>query len=449
MGGGGEDPRDPRDQLRRELGLGDATLLCVAAVIGSGIFLTPGAIAERLPHAGLILAVWVAGGLLSLAGALANAELGAMYPHAGGDYVYLREAFSEFAGFLMGWVSFFAIFTGTVATLAAGFGEALAPLFGLGEGGKLAVALATTFAASALNVYGVRESARVNNASALLKIGALGALVLLAPFSNTGSLANLSPLVAGAGEIPLASFGLALSPVLFSYLGWNSAVYVASEIHEPQANIPRSLFLGLGICIAVYLLVNVVYLYAIPVQDMRGLGNAGEAAALALFGPISGKLLAFFVLGSILGTLNATILVGPRIAYAMALDRRFFAGVDRVHARFQTPHVAIWLQAGIAAALLLVLRRFPSVLDFTTFAIVLATIADTLALYTLRRRKPDLPRPYRTWGYPWVPAAYLVANALVAFAMLRGNPLESLACLAVIASGIPFWLLFSRRPRVG
>ena len=129
----------------------------------------------------------------------------------------------------------------------------------------------------------------------------------------------------------------------------------------------------------------------------------------------------------------------------MALDERFFALVDRVHVLYQTPHVAIWLQAGVASMLLIVLRSFPSVLDFTTFAIVLATIADTLALYTLRRRRPDLPRPYRAWGYPWVPAAYLVANGLVALALLRGNPLESLACLVVIASGIPFWLVFSRR----
>jgi len=444
---GGEPDRHPRDRLRRELGLSDATLLCVASVIGSGIFLTPGEIASLLPHPGLILLVWVAGGALSLAGALANAELGAMFPHAGGDYVYLREAFTPFAGFVMGWVSFLAIFTGTVATLAAGFAEALAPMLGLGELATLGVALAVTFAASVLNVVGVRDSARFNNATALLKVGALAALVLLAPFSPAGDGANLQPLVTGAGDISLASFGLALSPVLFSYLGWNSAVYIASEIHDPQRNVPRSLFLGLAICIAVYLLVNVVYLYAIPVTEMRGLANAGEAAAHALFGPVSGRILSFFVLGSILGTLNATILVGPRIAYAMALDERFFAGVDIVHPRFQTPHVAIWVQASVAAALLLVLRSFPSILGFTTFAIVLATIADTVALYTLRRRRPDLPRPYRAWGYPWVPAIYLVANALVAFALLRGAPLESLGSLVVIASAVPFYRAFARRTR--
>jgi APA family basic amino acid/polyamine antiporter len=440
---GGE--RHPRDRLRPTLGLTDATLLCVASVIGSGIFLTPGAIAQRLPHAGLILLVWLAGGALSLAGALANAELGAMYPHAGGDYVYLREAFSPFAGFVTGWVSFFAIFTGTVATLAAGTAEALGAFLSLGEGGKLLVALGVTYAASYLNVVGVRESSRVNNAGAALKIVALAALVLLAPCAGTGEVTRISVFAPGARASSLGDFGLALSPVLFSYLGWNATVYVASEIRDAQRNVPRSLFLGLAICIAVYLAVNVVYLYALPLDQLRASGNVGEDAARALFGPVSGTLLAMFVLGSIVATLNATILVGPRIAYAMAIDQRFFRGVDSVHALYQTPHVAIWVQGGVAAVLLIVLRRFPSVLDFTTFAIVLATIADTVALYTLRRRRPDMPRPYRAWGYPWVPGLYVVANAAVAIAMLRGNPRESLMCLAVIASAVPFWWVFGRR----
>lgn len=436
--------RHPNDRLRRELRLSDATLLCVASVIGSGIFLTPGAIADRLPHPGLILLVWVAGGLLSLAGALANAELGAMYPHAGGDYVYLREAFSPLSGFAMGWVSFFAIFTGTIATLAAGFAESVAAFVPLDDGGKLGVALGVTLAATLLNIAGVRDSARVNNVTAAVKLVALASLVFVGALSPAGHAANLEPLVAGASAIPASSFALALSPVLFSYLGWNSAVYVASEIHDPGRNIPRSLFLGLGLCIAIYLLVNVAYLYAIPVEQMRGIGNAGEAAARALFGEASGTLLAAFVVISILGTLNATILVGPRIAYAMALDGLFFRGVDRVHAARGTPYVAIWLQALVAAVLLLVLRRFPSVLDFTTFAIVVATIADTLALFALRRRRPELKRPYRAWGYPWVPALYVAANAAVAVAMLRGQPRETLACLLVIASALPFYFAFAR-----
>jgi len=442
-----DDDRHPRDQLRRQLGLADATLLVVASVIGSGIFLTPGAIADRLPHVEWIFAVWIAGGLLSLAGALANAELGAMFPHAGGDYVYLREAFHPGAGFLMGWLSFFAIFAGTIATLAAGFADALSPFLALDDAGRLAVAVAATVAFSALNYLGVRTSARFNNVLTSAKVAALVAFVVLAPIVGRGDWSNLAAPLTGAPAVPASAFALALSPVLFSYLGWNASVYVASEIHEPRRNLPRSLFLGLALCIAVYLAVNVAYLYAIPVAEMRGIDNVGQAAARALFGETGGRAVALFVVISILGTLNATVLVGPRIAYAMALDGRFAGGVDRVHAAHHTPHVAIVLQGVVAVALLLALRRFPSILDFTTFGIVLATSFDTLALFALRRRQPERLRPYRTWGYPWVPLLYLAANVAIATAMIRGRPEETIACLLVTAAGLPFYWIFGRLSR--
>jgi amino acid transporter len=453
-GGGPRDPsvpetddRHPRDRLRRELGLGDATLLVVASVIGSGIFLTPGAIAERLPHVEWIFAAWIAGGLLSLAGALANAELGAMFPHAGGDYVYLREGLHPAAGFAMGWLSFFAIFAGTIATLAAGFADALGSLVALDDPGRLGAAVAVTAAFSALNYVGVRTSARFNNLLTGAKVAALVAFVVLAPLFGRGDLAHLAPALDGTAAVAPSAFALALSPVLFSYLGWNATVYVASEIHEPRRNLPRSLFLGLALVIVVYLAVNAAYLYAIPVAEMRGVDNVGQAAAQALFGEAGGRAVALFVLVSILGTLNATVLVGPRIAYAMALDGRFFGGVDRVHAAHHTPHVAIVLQGVVAVALLLALRRFPSILDFTTFGIVVATSLDTLALFALRRRQPHRLRPYRAWGYPWVPALYLAANVAIAVAMVRGRPAESLACLLVTAAALPFYWAFGRLRR--
>ena len=443
----GDLDRHPRDRLRRELRLPDATFLVVASVIGSGIFLTPGAIAERLPHVGLILAAWTAGGALSLMGALANAELGAMFPHAGGDYVYLREAFHPGAGFAMGWLSFFAIFTGTIATLAAGFADAMRPFVALDEVGRLGLAVAAIAAFSALNYLGVRTSARFNNVLTGGKVLALVAFVVLAPLLGSGDTANFGPVFEGVSTVSMAAFGLALSPVLFSYLGWNATVYVASEIQQPHRNVPRSLFLGLGVCIAVYLAVNLAYLYAIPVDAMRGVENVGQAAAEALFGGAGSTAVAAFVVASILGTLNATVLVGPRIAYAMALDGRFFGGVDRVHAAHHTPHIAIVLQGCVAVAVLLALRRFPSILDFTTFGIVLATSADTLALFALRRRQPDRRRPYRAWGYPWLPAFYLAANLAIAAAMIHGRPLESLACVAVAAAGLPFYRAFGRSAR--
>lgn len=437
---------DARDRLRRELRLRDAVFLVVASVVGSGIFLTPGPIAERLPHPGLIFAVWVAGGLLSVAGALANAELGAMFPRAGGDYVWLREAFHPAAGFAAGWLTFFAIFAGTIASLAAGFAEGLVAFLGLPAGLVLPLALLSIAGVSALNVAGVRHGARVNNAAAWVKIAAILAFVAVAPWTGRGELAHLRPLAEGAAEVagPLA-FALALSPVLFSYLGWNATVYVGSELRDPERALPRSLFLGLAICTGLYLVLNAVYLYALPVGALAGVSNAGEQAARALFGPVSGRLVAAFVLLSILGTLSATVLVGPRIAYAMALDGLGLPGVERVHEGYGTPAGAIVLQAGVAAALLAVLQSFPSALDFTTFAIVLATLADTAALFVLRARRPEAPRPYRALGHPWIPGLYGLANLAIAAGLAIGRPREAAVATAVLLASVPVYRLLARR----
>jgi APA family basic amino acid/polyamine antiporter len=440
-----EPSRHPLDRLRRELTFLDATMLVVSSVIGVGIFLTPGTIADVLPSPGLILSVWIVGGLLSLAGALANAELGAMYPHAGGDYVYLREAYHPVTGFLAGWLSFFVIYAGTVATLAAGFAEGLGHFVPLTAPGKMVTAVLITIATSWINYVGVRTGARVNNLTALLKIVALIGLVIIGPLLGAGSIAHLSPIVPDPSSVPLGHFGLALSPVLFSYLGWNASVYVASEIHDPGRTIPRSLFAGLALCTAIYLSVNVAYLYALPVDQLRGDNRVGEAVARVFFGAAGGAVGAALILASIVSCLNATILVGPRIAYAMALDGLFFRGVDRVHAVYRTPYVAVVAQCLTAVALLVVLQSFPSVLDYTTFAIVLATMADTTALYALRRRQPRRHRPYRAWGYPLVPALYLIANGGIALAMLSGRPMECAVALAVTATGLPFYAWFRRR----
>jgi APA family basic amino acid/polyamine antiporter len=446
-----QDDRHPRDRLKRVLGLSDAVFLIVSSVVGSAIFLTPGRIADTLPHPGLIFAVWLLGGAISLFGALVNAELGAMYPRAGGDYVYLREAFHPAAGFLIGWLSFFVIFVGTIATLAAGFAAGLAPLAGYGETGTLLVAIAVTVACSALNYVGVRWGALANNLTAALKIAALLVFCLLGPLLGAGDAAHLRPLLSGAGAIATpAALALAISPVLFAYLGWNAVIYVGSELRDPGRNLPRSLFLSLAICAGIYVLVNAVYLYALPIEELRRVDNAGEAAARALFGQASGGLVAGFVLASILGTLNATVLVGPRIAYAMALDGLFFRGVDGAHARFDTPHVAIALQCAATIAVLLVLQGFPnslfaSALDYTTFAILVATVADTAALYALRRREPGRPRPYRAFGYPWLPALYAVACAAIAVAMFAGRPDECGTSVAMAATGLPFYLWFRRQ----
>jgi APA family basic amino acid/polyamine antiporter len=441
----------PRDRLPRVLTLWDASMLVVASVIGAGIFFTPGQVAALLPDAGWILLAWGVGALLSLAGALANAELGAMFPRAGGDYVYLREGLHPAAGFLVGWLSFFAIYAGTIAALSVVLADSMSGWLGWGKIGVFPLAAGLIVLCSALNARAVRWGARANNLTSLAKLLALAAFVVLGPILGEGSLAPW--LSRGATHAPSllgvdlwVRFGQSLSPVLFSYLGWNASVYVASEIRDPGRNVPRSLFLGLGLCAALYLTVNAVYLYALSPDQMIAAGDVGEAAAQALFGPIGGRLVAAFVIVSVLGSLNAMVLVGPRIVYAMALDGQFFGGVDRVHAGYQTPSIAIWVQCATSIALVGFLETFPNALDFTVFAIVLATSADIVALFALRRRRPELERPYRAWGYPVVPAVYLAVHVGIGVALLIGSLRESLTALALLATGLLIYFLFARRP---
>jgi APA family basic amino acid/polyamine antiporter len=440
----------PLDRLPRVLTLWDASMLIVASVVGSGIFFTPSQVAVLLPSAGLIMLAWGVGALLSLAGAFANAELGTMFPRAGGDYVYLREGIHPAAGFLVGWLSFFAIYAGTIAALAVVFAESMATMLGLGRIGVLGLAILVILGCSILNLRGTRLGAGLNNMTSIAKIVALVVFVILGPLLGEGSLAPWLGDDASTVSIPIAEmnswvrFGQALSPILFSYLGWNACVYVASEIRDPSRNLPRSLFLGLALCTGLYLLVNGVYLYALSPSEMIASSDAGEAAANALFGPFGGTLVAAFVLVSVLGTLNATVLVGPRIVYAMALDGLFVGGVGRVHSGFQTPGIAIALQAVVAIALVVFLETFPKALNFTVFGIILATSADTVALFALRRRQPDRIRPFRTWGYPWVPAIYLVVNLAIGAALIVGSPRESFTTLGLLAVGMLVYLGFAR-----
>ena len=436
-----------KTELPRILGLRDATMLVISSVIGVGIFFTPGGVAKLLPNPWWFFGAWVAGGLLALAGALANAELGAMFPNAGGNYVYLRAAYHPAAGFAVGWLSFFAIFAGTVATLAVGVTLSLSSFMELGPVSRPVIAIGVIWIATAVNAYATRAGARLNNVTGYLKVAAIVALVTFGPLF--GKATPLEAPFAASGPATLGTFGLALSPVIFSYLGWNASVYVAGEIHEPGRNLPRSLFWGLGICTAIYLLVTVTFVRTIGMQKLAGMPDVGFQVGSALFGPSGAKVVTVLMLASVFGCLNANTLVGPRIAYAMAKDDLFFRGAANLNDS-GTPTAAVIVQAAVASVLVLVFGKFSKILDYTTFAIVLATIADTSALYALRKREPNRERPYRAWGYPIIPGLYLLANVAIAITMVRERPFECLMGTVVLLSALPvYWMFASRRPAAG
>ncbi len=435
-------------ELPRVLTLRDATMLVVSSVIGVGIFLTPGDVAKQFPSASWFFFAWILGGALALAGALANAELGAMFPKAGGNYVYLTTAYHPMAGFMVGWLSFFGIFAGTVATLAIGFTISLGGLVPLGPIAKIIVAVMVIWVASAVNAYATRAGAALNTSTAYLKIAAMVLIVVLGPILGRGRTAP-EPFVS-SGTASLSSFGVGLAPVLFSYLGWNASVFVAGEIEKPGKNLPRSLFIGLGICTLIYLCVTATYVHTLGMRALPGMPVVGIQAGQVLFGKSGGPILAVVMMASIFGTVNANVLVGPRIAYAMATDGLFFRAAARLN-RAQTPHLAVVGQAIVATILVIAFKAdidsLSKVLNYTTFAIVLATIADTTALYVLRVREPNRDRPYRAKGYPVVPLLYILANLAIAVSMIIGKPRECLLSVGVLLLGAPIYGLFALRRR--
>ncbi|HXB55663.1 MAG TPA: amino acid permease [Vicinamibacteria bacterium] len=448
--------------LRRELGLLDSTLLAAGVIVGSGIFMTTGVMAVELPSAPLLLLTWAVGGLLTLAGALTISELGAAMPEAGGQYVYLREAYGPLPAFLFGWLTLLVYQPGAIAAVAAGFAaylgyfvpalgteNVLAAITVSGRSFSLSmgqlVAAAVIVGLTALNVRGVRVGSTVQNVFTFLKLGALAGFVVLGFTMGTGRSASSGPPSATPGAATLAGFGVALVAALWAYDGWINLTFSAGEIKDPARNLPRGLFLSTVIVTVAYLLVNAAYVRALPISEMQGVTRIAEKAATALFGPIGATLIAAAVAISTFGSTHGTILTGARVNYAMAKDHLFFSSAARVHPRFQTPHVSLWWQ-GCWSALLVLSGTFDQLFTFAMFAAILMYAGATAAVFTLRRKRPEMPRPYRTWGYPWMPLVYLGALLLLAGNTLSERPVESLAGLGLLALGVPVYQYWRRRP---
>lgn len=431
--------------LKREITLTDAVLLIVGNVIGAGIFTTSGFLAGELPDPLLFVGIWVLGGILTLCGALTYAELAALYPLAGGDYQYLKAAYGRWAGFLLGWTSFWIIGPGSSAALGialVSYLKAFLPVDGPAAEKLAAVALIAAF--SLINMRGIRPGGTTQN---IVTSGAvlILALMIIGGFSvGDGSLLNFTSPVAGSHAAKL--FSTPMIAVIFTYSGWFASAYIGSEIRNPKRNLPLSLIIGTLIVTVVYTLMNVLYLYALPITALKGSVNVAQAAAAQLFSPSLSGLISIPIVLAIAAGINANILTGARVCFAMADDSAFWSSFRRLHPLYNTPHVAILSQSAIAA-LLILFGTFSDLLGYVVFVMILTSVATGAALFVLRRKNPELPRPYRTWGYPLVPILFIGAYAAIAVQIAFSNPSASLLGIGIALSGLPFFFWWNSRNR--
>ena len=449
-------------QLLRKMNLLDSTFLVIGAIVGSGIFMTTGFIAEYLPSPLMILIVWLLGGFFAMSGALAFAELGAMYPRAGGQYIYLREAYGPLAGFLFGWGFFWVIECGGVAALAVGFAEYfgyfvpalstktyLLKFHFLGfdyslSAGQL-IAAASILFLSAINYIGIKSGIVVQNIFTFLRIAAVAVFIILGlTIGSKAGVVSFEGLMTGDMSFSIKLFGLALIAVLWTYDGWYSINCTAGEIKNPGKNIPRSLILGTVSVTLIYFLMNIVYVSALPIERMKGVARIGELASTQLFGSTATFFISATIMISIFGCLSASILYGPRVFLAMAQDRCFFKSMRYIHPRYRVPTKAIVWQ-GIWSSLLCLSGTYQDLFEYVVFALVIFWAATGLAVIILRSKQPETPRPYKAWGYPVLPILFVLINLGVFLNTIWAQPRKSLIGLIILVAGIPAFLYWQSK----
>jgi APA family basic amino acid/polyamine antiporter len=449
-----------------KIGILGAASLVFSNMVGAGIFTTSGFVIESLRSPVLLLAMWGLGGLLAFAGAASYGELGASIPQVGGDYVYLRKAYGPLAAFLCGWMSFFAGFGAPIALTALGFVEYLTPLapalttqgheplvsiFGLSptiSAGHLA-AVGVIWLLSLIHYLGIRTSGKVQFSITLLNVLLIVSFLVAALSSKAGSWSNFNPgpevPILPAGET-LPAMAVSLVMVLYAYTGFNAAAYVAGEIRNPGRNLPRSLLTGTAVVVVLYLGLNLVYIYALPVQQMSGRIDVAALAATGLIGQRAGALFSIVVAICVLACSSAMICIGPRIYYVMASDGVFFSSVGRLSQRYRTPGAGLALQA-LWASLLVIMGTFQQLLTYCGFMLSLFTSLTISGVFVLRRRYPEMNRPYRVWGYPLTPAFFLMVSIWMMIYVIFIRPGESLLGLIIVGAGIPAYFAWKRKSR--
>ena len=434
--------------LLRVLGVGSITAIVVGTMIGSGIFIVPATVAAGVKAPLVMLAVWIVGGIACMFGALALAELAAAFSDTGGIYVYLREAYGPLVGFLFGWALLLVIDTGTIATLSLAFATKYLPYFlPLSPVGQKAAAVLFIIVLVGVNYVGVRQGAFLQNSLTVIKFVALsGIIVVVFLFArgNWGSLVTPKPSNLGGDFV--GQFGLALVAALWAYKGFEISTFNAGETKNPSRTIPLGLIAGCGLVTIFYILTNVAYLYAVPAAEMAQSDRIAATAMNAAVGPVGASIVAFIILFSILGAANGHVLTGPRVYYAMAKDGLFFRKMAEVHPKYRTPHVSLLLVGVWSIALSLgPSGKFEELLKFAVFGAWIFLGLAVLGVFILRKKRPDLPRPYKTWGYPVTPAVFILAALFILINTLVKSFWNSFASLALIALGVPAYLYWSRK----
>jgi APA family basic amino acid/polyamine antiporter len=437
----------PRVTFRRALGPFDATMVVIGGIVGSGIFINPYLVARTLDSSVLVLAAWVTGGAIALAGAFAYAELGGVMPKAGGQYVYLRDGWHPLAGFLYGWALLLVIESGAIAAVAITFATYALRLVGRSDVAPVPLAVAAITLLSIVNYFGVKPGSRVLNVLVVLKVAALAVLIAAGAVGPpTGGWLSAARTAAPSSPGTLLAFGAAMVPILFAYGGWQNANYLAEEIDDPERNLPLSLMIGTTIVVLIYVSVNVVYLRALGLEGLAETATPASRAAGMMFASVGDRFVTAAIAVSTFGFLDLAILAPTRVYYAMAADGVFLPALARLHPRYRSPWVAIVLQS-VWSCVLALTGRYEQLLNYVVFAdwIFFGLTVGTVLVF--RRARPLHQRPpgaFRCPGYPIVPLAFCVVAAAVVASVVRADPVSAFRGAALLGAGVPVFFWFTR-----
>ncbi len=439
------DNHKPNSNLPRGISLFSATMLVVANMVGTGIFTTSGFIMKELQNPWAMLVCWFVGGIFALCGALCYGELGAIFPRAGGEYVFLRESFGSLIAFLSGWISLIVGFSAPIAASAIAFSTYFFRMIQVPPSWSTVTILSSVVILifSLVHYHSLYLGTRVQNILTVFKITLIVIFVIMGLLIGNGSMSHFS----FAMDFDLSfqeKFAVSLIFVYFAYSGWNAASYIGGEIKNPKRNIPFSLFIGTILVMCLYLFLNLIYIYALNIEQMSGVLEVGTKAAEALFGNGIAKYFSGAIAIIILSSLSAMIMTGPRVYYAMAKDGVFFDFLGKVNKSHRTPVYSIFLQAGIAI-IMVITASFDRLLLYIGFTLSLFSMLSVVGMMVLRFRRPFVERSYNTFGYPVTPLLFVLGNLWIIYFSIIKRPISSIFGLGTIVSGILIYLYFKKR----